>query len=257
MTAHALQEAPPERGIGDNGAPAPTPFEAIKTHIDDLYDEAVGFLDGEPIDSQGQAEAVGNLLNMIREAEKVADQARVQENGPFDAGKAEVQARYAPLIGNTKTVTGKTVRAADACKAALKPWLTKLEAARVADAQAKAAEAARLAEVAAAAVRETNAADLAGREQAEGMVKDAMRASRDAARADNDTAKVSGGYGRAASLRTTHTPVLMDGVIAARHYWETRRDEFEQFIIGLARTDVAAGKRAIPGFNVIEETKVV
>ena len=51
----------------------------------------------------------------------------MKENEPFDL-KAEVQARYAPLIGNTKAVKGKTVLAADACKAALAPWLMAVEA---------------------------------------------------------------------------------------------------------------------------------
>ena len=53
------------------------------------------WLDGEPIASAEQADKVSLLLDMIRKAEKAADESRVKENEPFDLGKAEVQARYA------------------------------------------------------------------------------------------------------------------------------------------------------------------
>lgn len=242
--------------IGHNNPPEDSPFDAIRVHIEDLYAEAKGFLDGEPIETQGQADAVSNLLNMIREAEKAADAQRVKENEPFDTGKAEVQARYAPLIGNTKAIKGKTVLASEACKAALQPYLAKLDAEKRAAAEAARLEAERLASEAAEAARAAGA-DLDAREQAEALLSDATAAQKAASAAAKDTAKASGGYGRAASLRTTYRPVMVDGVAAARHYWEVRREECEAFFQGLAKTDVLAGKRSIPGFDVIEEQAVV
>ena len=113
--------------IGHNNPPA-DPFGAIKAHIDDLYVEAKNWLDGEPITTQAQADQVTRLLDMIRDAEKVADNARKEENKPFDDGKAAVQAKYAPLISDTKAVKGRTVLAAEACKAALAPWRQAQEA---------------------------------------------------------------------------------------------------------------------------------
>lgn len=249
-------EADPRLAIGANNPPDDTPFEAIKVHIDDLYAEAKGWLDGEPITTQGQADAVSNLLNMIREAEKAADAERVKENEPFDTGKAEVQARYAPLIANTKAVKGKTVLASEACKAALQPWLTKLDAEKRAAAEAARLEAERLANEAAEAARAAGG-NLEAREQAEELISEAQRAEKAATAAAKDTAKASGGFGRAASLRSSYRADMTDPVAAARHYWEVRREECETFFLGLARADVLAGKREIPGFDVIEERTVV
>src|SRR3546814_12497247 len=60
----------------------PPAYEAISLHIEDLIAEAHNFLDGEPIKAQGQADAVGKLLDMIRQAKKADDEQRVIENKP-------------------------------------------------------------------------------------------------------------------------------------------------------------------------------
>jgi hypothetical protein len=59
------------------------------------------WLDGAEITSDAEAEAVTRLLNAARDAESAADAQRVEENRPFDLGKAAVQAKFAPLIGST------------------------------------------------------------------------------------------------------------------------------------------------------------
>lgn len=239
-------DANPRAIIGDNAPPAPSPYEAIKVHIDDLYAEAKNWLDGEPITTAGQAEAVETLLGMIREAEKAADEARKLENEPFDHGKAAVQERYNLLIGKTKTVTGKTVLAADACKAALLPWREAQEAERRAAAEAARKEAEAKAAIAAEAARSAAADNLTAREEAEARVKEAEQAATLANRAEKAATTGSG-------LRTTYKPALVDGVVAARHYWETRRSDCEEFFTSLAREEVRAGKRQIPGFEITPE----
>ena len=119
--------------IGHNQPPPePTPFEVISAKIQDLYEEAKNWCDGEPISTQGQADEVSKLMNMIREAEKEADKLRKDEVAPLDEAKKEVQDRYNPLIGKTTKITGKTVMALDACKAALsddQPYIEKCRAA--------------------------------------------------------------------------------------------------------------------------------
>src|SRR3546814_1778480 len=76
----------------------PPAYEAISLHIEDLIAEAHNFLDGEPIKAQGQADAVGTLLDMIRQAKKAADEQRVIEKKPHaDAAKA-FQTKSKPLI---------------------------------------------------------------------------------------------------------------------------------------------------------------
>jgi hypothetical protein len=241
--------------IGGNNPPL-SPFDAHRVHIEDLYEEAKNWLDGEPIASAEQADKVSLLLDMIRKAEKAADESRVKENEPFDLGKAEVQARYAPLIGNTKAVKGKTVLAADACKAALAPWLMAVEAEkrRVAEEARKQAEEA--ARVAAEAARAAAADDLAAQEEAAALFSEAEDAAKAAKRAESDKAGAHGGS-RVVTLRSYFAPVLTDGVAAARHYWADQREACEAFFLSLAETDVRAGKRQIPGFEVREDRRAV
>lgn len=245
-------------GIGHNNPPEPTRFETISAQIEALYDEAKLWLDGEPVSNQGQADDLSSLLNMIRAAHKEADEARKAECKPFDEGKSEVQAKYAPLIADTKSVKGKTTLAMDACKKALAPWLAKLD-----EEKRQAAEKARLeAEAkqreAQEALQAAQEADLAEREAAEAKVRDAKKAEQAASRAERDTAKSGGAVGRAVSLRTRHNVTLTDGVAAARHYWTTnRRAEIESLLVTFAKQDVCGGARDIPGFEVKEEKVAV
>jgi len=105
--------------IGHNNPPEPTPFELSKQAIEDLYAEAKQWLDGEPVTNEVQAGALNTLQTRIRDAAKEAEKNRKDEAKPFDDGKAEVQARYKPIIA-------KADEADSAVKAALKPYLLAL-----------------------------------------------------------------------------------------------------------------------------------
>lgn len=227
----------------------PDTFGAIKAHIEDLYAEARNFLDGEPITTQGQADAVADLLDQIRQAEKAADEARKEENRPFDEGKAAVQAKYAPLISDTKAVRGMTVLAAEACKRALEPWRQEQERIRREAAEKARREAEEAAAKAAEAMRAASA-DLAAREAAEAALRDADKAAKVASKADKAATTGTG-------LRSYWTPRLVDGTAAARHYWQTDRAACEEFFLSLANRDCRQGRRTIPGFEVIEERRAV
>ena len=233
--------------IGHNNPPEPTPYEQAVEEMTILYSEAEGWLDGVAVDTQDMADGLAKLLNLIRDAKKRTDEARKVEAKPFDEGKAEVQARYKPLLD-------KADLASDACKKALAPWLAKLEREK-AEAAAKARrEAEEKAAAAQAVIRAAAPDNLAEREAAEDAVKAAKKADMAANRAERDTAKASsGGVGRAVSLRTHYRPVLTDGVAAARHYWQHRRPEMEAFLVSLAERDVRQAQRTIPGFDVVEE----
>lgn len=236
--------------------PNARPYDLICEHIDDLYAEAKNFADGEPITTPGQAEAVQALMRQIQQAEKAADAERVKENEPFDAGKAEVQARYAPLIGNTKAVKGKTVQAVEALKACLAPWLKRLDDEQKAKAEAARAEAQRLAEIAAVARQAAAPSDLESREAAEDMLAHARMAEKAARDAENARPQASG-MGRAATLRTSYKAVLVDAQVAAGAYWKRDPSAFNAFLQKLADADVASGRRDIPGFDVVEVQTVV
>jgi hypothetical protein len=245
----------PRAAPGGNNPPAPTPYEAVKTHCDDLYEEAKHWLDGSVVETQEQADAVGRLLGMLREATHAADEARKAEAEPHDTAKAEIQARYNKLIGTTKAVTGTMIRAQDACKAALAPFLRKKEEEQRAAAEAARREAEERARIAAEAARAADAANLAEVEQAESLVKTAGQALKGAKKAESARANAGGGETRAVGLRSVWTPALVDAGAALTHYAERRPDELKTLLLKLAQDDVRAGARSIPGFA-ITETKV-
>lgn len=236
-------------GIGHNNPPEPTPFDAIKTHIEDLVETAKGFLDGSGVTTQAEADALAKLMDEGRKATKAADQARAEEKKPHDDAAKAVQAKWKPLMeAGDRIVT--------LCKQALAPYLEAQEAEkrRIAEEARKAAEEA--AAKAAEAARQAAASDLAAQEQADALAKEAKAALTAANKADKDKAHGVGGS-RAATLRTTYRPVMTDGVEAARWAWQNRREECEAFFLSLAVVAVREGKRQIPGFNVIEERSVV
>lgn len=241
-------------GIGHNR----DPFTEIKEEIESLYEDAKGWLDGEPVANQGQADGLNKLIGMIREAEKKADALRKDEVKPFDEGKAEVQARFAPLIGNTKSVKGKTVLALDAAKRALTPWLEKLDREKR-EAEAKARKEAEEAEAKAReAFRLSAVDDLAAREEAERLAEEARQKDIAARKAANEKAQAKGGAGRATSLRTYHTPDVTDYTAFARWCWKNRRPEMQAFLDEQAKQLVRDNpERAVDGMVVHVERRAV
>lgn len=233
-------------GIGHNGAP--DPFDAFSAHIEDLMVEARNFLDGEGVAGQGQADAVAALMDQLRTASKDADKARAEEKKPHDDAAKAVQAKWKPLLE-------KAERAVSICKEALAPWLKKLDDEKRAAAEAARREAEEKAAAAAEAMRQANATDLAAREEAEAKMAEAKAAEAAANKAANDRAHAKGGA-RAAHLRSYWTPELTNPSEALRHYVQTNPEAVKAFLLELARQDVAAGKRSLPGFTITEERKV-
>ncbi len=227
----------------------PNKFDLIHEQINDLYTEAQHWLDGEEIDNEQSAEAIGKLLKMLRDAGKEAKTAHDTEKAPHREAATAVDDRYRPLTSRVKLAT-------DACKKALAPWLVKKE-------QAQEAEAARLREIADAEAQAAQAAraaaasdDLAARAAAEQATEEAKRAERQAAYAEKQRPTTKAGSGRAVSLRTIRRPVLKDPVEAARFFWKRERAEMESFLLTLAERYVNA-KKPVEGFDIIEEKSAV
>lgn len=231
--------------IGHN---QPPPYEALQMHIEDLLETAKGFLDGDPITTQEAADTVGRLLDEARQAEKAADAQRKIEAKPFDDGKAEVQARYKPLIDRCGLVTRTA-------KQALIPYLEAEQRRK----DAEAAEARRIAQEAAQAAQEalrSAGTDLTAREEAERLLKDAGKAERVANKAEKGKAMAAGGA-RSTTLRSIWTPALTDSVAALKHYRERQPEALKAWLLEQASADVRAGARSIPGFTITEERTAV
>jgi hypothetical protein len=180
---------------------------------------------------------------------------RKEEVKPLDEAKAEIQGRYNPLIGETKTVTGKTVAAINAVKAALKPYLLELdrqqkEAAAKARAEAEAKQAAAM-----EAMRARDASNLEQSAEAERLAQEAKRAEAEACRAENAKAHAKGD-GRATGLRSVWRATMADERAAAGWMWTDHRAELMAFVQEYADKAVRSGKRSIPGFEIIEHKEL-
>lgn len=265
QAAGGTDEGPAPRG--HNNPPEDTPavtgqsFGALKTHAEDLLTEARNWADGAAIETDAQASEVARLIRSLQSAGNLLDDARVAEKSPLDVQIAEIQERYNALIAGLKSKNAKPgtiTRAINALDATAKKWLLAKDAEKKARETAAAAEAQRLADEARAAQEAATPDDLGAMEAAAEAMDGAIAAQREANRIANETVSVKGSDGsRAIGLRKVYRPVLQDtkeGRQAALiHYATSRPDDLKAFLIGRAEADVRAGKRQIPGFDVIEE----
>lgn len=234
--------ANPRVVIGDN---MPPPFVAHSANIDDLYEEAANFLDDQPIENEGQAQAIAKILDDARRAFKAADEQRKTEKRPHDEAAQAVQDAWNPLLARAKRI--ETV-----AKAAQTDWLLKLDVLQRAEAEKARLEAERLQSEALAA--KAAVSDLTASAAVEELLADAGKATRLAAKLDKAKPQVAGGS-RAQGLRTKYVAELSDSVAALRHYREHQPEALKQWLTEQAQRDVNAGARLIPGFNVNEERK--
>jgi hypothetical protein len=231
---------------GHNNPPAPTPFEAAQTAIHDLYLEASNFCDGEPIETQAQADAVSKLIDQLRKASKHADETRAAEKKPFDDFAKAVQARYKPLLD-------KAQLAIDTAKKALVPFLRKIEAEK----RRLAEEARREADEKAAAAREAAKVasitdNLADAYEARFRDDQAKEAAEHARAKEKNKAGAKGGA-RAMTLRTIKRASVSDYTAFSRYVWTTHRADLEEWLDGYAAQLCRAGVATIPGVEITTE----
>ena len=236
--------------IGDNSPPA-TPFELAKKKIEDLDIEAQNFLDGEPIETAPMDAAVKRLEGELKAAIKEADIVREAEYKPHNDAKAEIQARYLPLIGGSKCDGGLGGSALSACKKARQPYLLKVQRENEAKAAAARKEADEKAATALAAHRAADAANLAEKRAADALIEEAAKAQRIAKAAEKAAVTKTG-------LRTTYTAKIINLQDLARHVWLSDPDGMRGYLQGWADAAVRAQganakTMAIPGVEIAEQ----
>lgn len=229
---------------GHNNPPAVVGFDA---HADDLMAEAANFLDGAPIENDGQAEAVAKLLDEARKAHKDADAQRAAEKKPHDDAAAAVQAMWKPVLSKFDSIV-------KAAKAAQTAWLIRKDEEQRAAARAAQEEADRLARIADEANAKLNPAVLGDAEALDAVREEAARKAKEAARLDKAKPQTKGGA-RAVSLRSYWTPELVDPVAALKHYRATQPEALKAWLLEQARKDVNAGARNLPGFEIKEDRR--
>ncbi len=226
-----------------------TPFDEVSSEVEGVFLEATYWLDGKPVETQADANVIGQILDLARKAEKAVDEARKVEKKPHDDAAKAVQAKYKPLLDRVSLI-------ASGCKAALRPFEERREAERRAAAEAARREAEQKAAEAQVAIRSAALADLQARENAERLLTEAKRADATAKRAENATSATKVGN-RSVSLRTTYRAEVTDHVAYARFVWSERHGELIEFLDGLAQRQVNAGRHELPGVTIHTERSAV
>lgn len=229
--------------IGHNNPP---PEVAFSLSIDDLYEEAKNFIDGTPIDTQGQADAIGVIVSTLKKIRKDADAARAEEKRPHDEAAKAVQSKWKPLLD-------KADRAVTAAQKPLTDYLLRLERERQAEAQRLAEEARKADEQAQAAMQ--NIASLDDAERAEELAKEADKLVKAAKRTDKAKSHVAG-MDRAIGLRTYWTATVTDYRALLRYMKEARPDDLKAMLRDYADAQVRANVRHLPGVLIEQERKV-
>lgn len=228
----------PRAVIGNNRPPEVALFQ----QIDDLYDTAKDFADGQPIEDDKMEAVITGIYNDIHKLGKEADDLRVAEKKPLDEQIKAIQDKFNRYIQPKK---GRVDMAKDACQSLLTPW-------RIAKQQAAAAEALRVAEAAEAARQAANAAmqassgNLAAREEAEERLAEAKALEKTAKRADKAATTGTG-------LVTRWVAVLDDEEQAMDWTWGRAKAELLAVAQRNADEVVRAGVRQVPGFIVKDE----
>jgi hypothetical protein len=212
--------------------------------IQELYDEAENWLDGEPLETKKQHDTLIELIRQLRAARTAADEARKEEAKPFDEGKKAIQAKYNPFIQPQK---GMVDRAIASAKTVLEPYLLEQTRIKRENDERLAAEAAQ-AMTEAKALMKSSAGDLAAREEAEQRLEDATEAEKIAARS------LKKNVAKGATSRWDVE--LMDRTKAARWMWIRSPAEFDALLVDYAKGEVAHGIREIPGFKITERITV-
>lgn len=227
----------------NGGPPIIDPTDAF-AKIDDLYDEAKNFADGEPITSAEMAEAITALFDGPHEAGKEAEALRVAEKAPLDKQVDAIQARYNPYVQPKK---GKVAMGKDALGVLLTAWRVQQQRIAAAAAQKAREEADALRAEAEAAIR-SSSGNLAEREAAEETLDFAKQAERFARGAEKSATTGTG-------LRTKWVARLEDEEAALGWAYDRSPELFTALCQQIADEATRSGVRTIPGFAVVEEKK--
>lgn len=234
-TKKPAAEAPADdaarHGIGGNQPPE---HERLLMELEDVHLEAQNFLDGEEIETDGQADAVAAFVKKARALKKEAEEARKAEKEPhLEAGRA-VDAKFKPITTRADVI----VKAANA---PLARYLERLEQRRREEAE-QARRDAELAQREAEAKR--RAAEEKGNldelEAAEAAQDEADELFKDAKKAEKQKANIGGGDGsRAIGLRTKTEVEVVDNRALLNHIIKTNPEPLREWLREYA-------KRALP-----------
>ena len=191
----------------------PNPIDDALIPFGDAITEAEAWLDGKPVETEGQMKAVDALIKDVKAGKKAVEGAEESAAKPiYDQWKAE-KAKFAPTITDLDRIVKGLVATVDGFKRKLD---AEKEAARK-EAERLAWEETRKAQEAA---RNAAANDIEAQRAADAQIEAAEAAQRAAAIAAKD--KVLG-------LRSVTTVVVVDQVQLAKWLWANDRDAMVEF----------------------------
>lgn len=199
--------------IGDNNPP--DPLDEITAPFDDFRAESENWLDGKPVETEAQMDAVDALRKEMRKWRIALEAGQKDATAPLhDIYKAELE-RWKPTIADAKRYEAGLVGLVDEFKRKL---VAEKEAARKA-AWAEAETKRKAAEV---LIAKADVSDLSAVREAQAAADEANIARAEAEIAQRD--KVKG-------LRTVTRYRLVDPVLLARHLWTNDREAQDAFHI--------------------------
>lgn len=241
-----MNDAPvASQAIGANNPPA---FDAYSMALEDAYATAKDYLDGTPIENQGQADSVGRIVAEVKKIKRDADAARADEKAPhLQAGRA-VDAKWKPLEDRADTII-------KAAQAPLTAFLSKLAAEQAEVERLARIEADRKAQEALSAARNIAGSETVGIEaieHAKALQDEADALAKAAGRAGKAKAHVTG-MDRAIGLRTYKVATVTDYAALLRHVREHDPEPLKAWLDEYARK---ALPMQLPGVEVTTERRV-
>jgi hypothetical protein len=196
--------------IGHNNPP--DPMEIIQSEHDGLFVEVANWLDGTPVENEGQMKAVDNLLASVKDVEKEAKDAKEDEYRPHKAACDAVVERWKPFLADLERMKKGLAKTVEDFK-------RKLAEEREAERRAKEREAREAMERARIAAALASAADLEAQREA-AAAADAARAAVLAAK-EVETVK---------GLRTFTVREVTDYTACARWVWVNDPEPLRTFL---------------------------
>lgn len=197
----------------------PDPIDEALAPFDDYRAEAENWLDGQPVENEGQMKAVDYLIKQMKAAKKAVEGAEESAAKPiYDQWKAE-KARFAPTLSDLDMIIKGLVAAVDGFKRRLAAQ--KAEAERKAQAEAWAKTTA-----AEAAARAASPSDITAQRAAADAIAEAEAAQQAAMAASKDVVR---GLRKATLYEVTDHRALLNFIA------KNARDDITAFIDEWAR----------------------
>lgn len=211
----------------------PDPIDAINAHFEAVREEAENWLDGSPVETDGQMQAVDALIKDVKGWKKQLEAGQKSESAPLHDAWKEALARWKPTLDDADRIVKGLVATVDAFK-------RKLAAEKEAERKRAEAEAWEKTRAAAEVARQADASNLEQQRAAAEAQREAEEAQRAAQAAKNDTVK---------GLRTYEVTEVLDRRALINWIATNRKDDLAEWMGEYARRH----KLHIPG--VVETRK--